>query len=62
MTGLAQYAKFITALLAFAGVLISSGIFTGHAQTVATAVVSAVGAALVYLVPNTPAAPSKGAA
>lgn len=47
-----KYAKFIMALLAFAGVLVSAGVFEGQAQVWASAIVSGVGAALVYLVPN----------
>ena len=47
-----KYTKFITAALAFAGVLVSSGLLDGDAQAWATAIVSGVGAALVYLLPN----------
>lgn len=47
-----KYAKFIAAFLAFAGVLVSAGVLHGEAQTWAVAIVSGVGAALVYLVPN----------
>lgn len=53
---MAKYSKFITALLAAAGVFASSGLLTGTAQLVLTTVIAAVGAALVYLVPNAPAA------
>jgi hypothetical protein len=49
---MSKYAKFITALLAAAGVFASSGLLTGTAQVVLTTVIAAVGAALVYLVPN----------
>ena len=47
-----QYAKFIAALLAAAGVIASSGLLHGTAELVLNTVIAAVGAALVYLVPN----------
>lgn len=51
-----KYAKFIMALFAFAGVLVSAGVLEGRAQAWASAIVAGIGAALVYLVPNAPAA------
>jgi hypothetical protein len=50
-----KYSKFITALLAAAGVFASSGLLDGTAELVLNTVIAAVGAALVYLLPNTPA-------
>jgi len=47
-----RYAKFIMALLAFAGALISAGVLDGQAAAWTAAVCSGIGAALVYLVPN----------
>ena len=47
-----RYAKFISALLAALGVVASSGLLDGQAQTVVNVVIAAVGAGLVYLVPN----------
>lgn len=55
---MSKYAKFITALLAAAGVFASSGLLDGTAELVLNTVIAAVGAALVYLMPNTPAAES----
>jgi hypothetical protein len=49
---MSKYAKFITALLAAAGVFASSGLLNGTAELVLNTVIAAVGAALVYLVPN----------
>ena len=49
-----RYAKTIMAVLSFAGVLISAGVFDGEAQIWAQAIVAGLGAALVYWVPNTP--------
>ena len=50
-----KYNKFVAALLAAAGVFASSGLLHGTAETVLNTVIAAVGAALVYLLPNTPA-------
>jgi Na+-transporting NADH:ubiquinone oxidoreductase subunit NqrB len=52
-----QYAKFIAALLAAAGVIASSGLLHGTAELVLNTVIAAVGAAFVYLVPNATAEP-----
>lgn len=49
---MSKYAKFITALLAAAGVFASSGLLTGTAELVLNTLIAAAGAALVYLVPN----------
>lgn len=49
---LSHYSKAIAAALAFVGVILSSGLLTGSAQAWASAIVAAVGAALVYFVPN----------
>ena len=49
-----KYAKFVMALLAFAGALISAGVLEGDAAAWTAAICSGVGAALVYLVPNKP--------
>lgn len=51
---MAQYRKFIAAALAFAGVVAASGLLHGQVQAWVDCVIAAVGAALVYLVPNTP--------
>ncbi|HZE29893.1 MAG TPA: hypothetical protein VE198_00470 [Actinoallomurus sp.] len=51
-----QYRKFIAAAIAAAGVFASSGLLHGTAQLVLTTVIAAVGAAIVLLVPNAPAA------
>jgi hypothetical protein len=53
---MSKYAKFYAAALAFAGVVASSGLLHGTAELVLNTVIAAVGAALVLLVPNTPAA------
>lgn len=53
---MSKYAKFITAALAALGVVASSGLLDGQAQTTLNVVIAAVGAALVYLVPNAPSA------
>lgn len=47
-----QYAKFVAALLAAAGVIASSGLLHGTAELVLNTAIAAVGAGLVYLVPN----------
>lgn len=47
-----KYAKFVMALLAFAGALVSAGVLEGQAAAWVAAVCSGIGAALVYLVPN----------
>jgi Na+-transporting NADH:ubiquinone oxidoreductase subunit NqrB len=47
-----KYAKVYAALLAAAGVVASSGLLQGTAELVLNTVIAAVGAALVYLVPN----------
>ena len=52
-----QYAKFIAALLAAAGVIAASGLLHGTAELVLNTAVSAAGAALVYLIPNTTTEP-----
>lgn len=49
---MSKYRKFIAAALAAAGVFGSSGLFHGTAELVLTTTIAAVGAALVYLVPN----------
>jgi hypothetical protein len=46
------YSKFIAAFLAFAGVIVSSGLLDGAAQAWASTVLAGIGAALVYLLPN----------
>lgn len=51
-----KYNKFIAALLAAGGVFASSGLLHGTAELVLSTSIAAVGAALVLLVPNTPAA------
>jgi len=53
---MSRYAKFISAALAFLGVLVSQGVLEGKAQDWVTALVAALGAAAVYVVPNTPPA------
>lgn len=53
---MSRYAKTIMAVLSFAGVLISAGVLDGEAETWAQAIVSGLGAALVYWVPNKPPA------
>lgn len=52
---MSRYRKFITALLAAAGVFATSGLLHGTAELVLNTIIAAVGAALVALVPNTPA-------
>jgi hypothetical protein len=52
---MSKYAKFITAVLAAAGVFATSGLLNGTAELVLNTLIAAVGAALVYLLPNTPA-------
>jgi hypothetical protein len=52
---MAKYSKFFAALLAAAGVVASSSLLHGTAELVLNTVISAVGAALVILVPNMPA-------
>jgi hypothetical protein len=49
---MSKYSKFITAVLAAAGVFASSGLLHGAAELAVNTVIAAVGAALVYLVPN----------
>ena len=53
---MSRYTKAISALLAFAGVLISSGVLDGDVAKWANAIIAGVGAAFVYLLPNTPPA------
>jgi len=53
---MSRYAKTIAAVLAFLGVIVSAGVLDGDAQNWAAAIVSALGAAAVYAVPNTPPA------
>ena len=48
----AWWRKGITAVLAFAGVLLSSGLLEGSTQAWVSAIVSGIGAALVILLPN----------
>lgn len=48
----ADWRKGIAAVLAFVGVLASSGLLDGSTQAWVTTIVSAIGAALVVLVPN----------
>ena len=54
---MAAYSKFVAAFLAFAGVIVSAGLLDGKAQAWAAAIVSGLGAAAVYLVPNRDATP-----
>lgn len=49
---MAKYSKFITALLAAAGVFATSGLLNGTAELVLNTLIAAAGAALVYLLPN----------
>lgn len=49
---MSQYRKAIAAALAAAGVFASSGLLHGTAELVLNTIIAAVGAALVYLVPN----------
>jgi len=53
---LSRYSKTVAAVLAFLGVIVSAGVLDGDAQKWVAAVVSALGAAAVYVVPNTPPA------
>ena len=53
---MSEYRKFIAAALAAAGVVASSGLLHGTAELVLNTVIAAVGAAVVLLVPNAPAA------
>ena len=53
------YSKFLAALLAFAGVVLSAGVLEGQAYKVAAAVVAGLGAALVLLVENKDTAPAE---
>ena len=53
---MSRYAKFISAALAALGVIVSAGVLDGDAQEWASSIVAALGAALVYLIPNTPPA------
>lgn len=53
---MSNYRKLIAAILAAAGVFASSGLLHGTAEIVLNTIIAAVGAALVYLVPNTPSA------
>ena len=52
---MSKYAKFYAAAVAAAGVVASSGLLHGTAELVLNTVIAAVGAALVGLLPNTPA-------
>jgi len=54
---MSRYSKFVVAFLAFAGVIVAQGVLHGVYQEWATAIVAGLGAALVYIVPNTPPAP-----
>ena len=47
-----QYSKFIAAALAALGVVASSGLLDGQAELIVNTLIAAVGAAMVYLVPN----------
>jgi len=49
---MSRYAKFISAALAALGVIVSAGVLDGDAQEWASSIVAALGAALVYLIPN----------
>jgi hypothetical protein len=55
---MSRYTKFITAALAFVGVVLSSGLLTGTVQEWVSCIVAALGAALVYLLPNASDAPT----
>lgn len=46
------YAKFYAAAAAAAGVVASSGLLDGKAELILNTVISAAGAAAVYLIPN----------
>jgi hypothetical protein len=56
---MARYAKFIVAVIAALGVVISSGLLPANVAAWVNVVVAAASAALVYLIPNTaiPGAP-----
>lgn len=56
---MARYSKFIVAVIAALGVIVSSGLLPANVAAWINVVVAAVSAALVYLVPNTaiPGAP-----
>jgi hypothetical protein len=56
---MAKYSKFIAAALAFLGVVVASGLLHGQAQAWASCILTAIGAALVYLVPNMPRPPKR---
>lgn len=56
---MAQYSKFYAALAAFVGVLIANGLLTGAVANWTSGIIAAVGAALVYLVPNTTSQPQR---
>ena len=47
-----KYSKFIAAALAALGVVASSGLLDGQAALIVNTIIAAVGAAMVYLVPN----------
>ena len=47
-----KYSKFIAAALAALGVVTSSGLLDGQAELIVNTLIAAVGAAMVYLVPN----------
>lgn len=47
-----KYSKFIAAALAALGVVASSGLLDGQAELIVNTLIAAVGAAMVYLVPN----------
>ena len=47
-----KYSKFIAAALAALGVVASTGLLDGQAELIVNTLIAAVGAAMVYLVPN----------
>src|SRR5690242_12685078 len=51
---MSRYTKAISAVLAFLGVLVSSGVLEGDAAKWANVLISAAGAAAVYFLPNVP--------
>lgn len=51
---MSRYRKFIVALVAFLGILVSSGLLHGAAEMWVNVVVTGVGAVLVYVFPNEP--------
>lgn len=55
---ISQYAKGIVAVLAFASVMVSSGVLPDHVAVWVNAVIAALSAALVILVPNAPPVPA----